>query len=297
MLVAFEHRAHLGLDHVGCVEVGETCGLLHDLDHREVRDPVAVRQAPAAEQRLPDRPRRSRNSATRRDLPDAGGPEDGEQADTSDRPRPRRTPAAGARADARAPPSASRAAAGAAGRAFGHRDQPEGRDEFGLALQLERLRRARPPRRRGRAACVPTPIRTSPGAAACSRRAATFTASPVTSAWPAAGSPATTSPVFTPIRRRERDALVAFELLVEPAQRLAHLGGRADRAQGIVLVHTRDPEHRHDGVADELLDGAAVALDRSPSSPRSSGPSPGGAPRGRASRRAPSSRSRRRTRP
>ena len=36
--------------------------------------------------------------------------------------------------------------------------------------------------------------------AACSSRAATFTASPVTSRWPAVGSPAITPPVFTPIR-------------------------------------------------------------------------------------------------
>ena len=62
--------------------------------------------------------------------------------------------------------------------------------------------------------------------------------------------------------RRKGDALVSFELLVEPAENLAHLGGRAGRAKGIVLVHTRDPEHRHDGVADELLDGSAVAFDR-----------------------------------
>ena len=41
-------------------------------------------------------------------------------------------------------------------------------------------------------------MRTVPGSAACSRRAATFTASPVTSVSP--WSPATTSPVFTPIR-------------------------------------------------------------------------------------------------
>ena len=47
-------------------------------------------------------------------------------------------------------------------------------------------------------------MRTSPGLAACSRRAATFTASPVTSVWPVAGSPATTSPVLIPVRVRMR---------------------------------------------------------------------------------------------
>ncbi len=45
--------------------------------------------------------------------------------------------------------------------------------------------------------CVSCPIKISPGSAFCSSRAATLTASPVTSASP---SPATTSPVLTPIR-------------------------------------------------------------------------------------------------
>ena len=36
--------------------------------------------------------------------------------------------------------------------------------------------------------------------AACSRRAATLTVSPVTSRWPVVGSPATTSPLLTPVR-------------------------------------------------------------------------------------------------
>jgi hypothetical protein len=44
---------------------------------------------------------------------------------------------------------------------------------------------------------VDSPSSVSPGAAACSSRAATLTASPVASA---SGSPATTSPVLTPIR-------------------------------------------------------------------------------------------------
>ena len=48
-------------------------------------------------------------------------------------------------------------------------------------------------------ACVASPISTSPGAAACSKRAATFTASPVASR---SDVPVTTSPVFTPIRPR-----------------------------------------------------------------------------------------------
>ena len=41
----------------------------------------------------------------------------------------------------------------------------------------------------------------------------------------------------------------------------AHLRGGPNRAQGVVLVRDRDPEHGHHRVADELLDRAAVALD------------------------------------
>ena len=44
-------------------------------------------------------------------------------------------------------------------------------------------------------------------------------------------------------------------------QRVAHLDRRTTRPQCIVLVRLRDAEHRHHGVADELLDGAAVSLD------------------------------------
>src|SRR5262245_897416 len=47
---------------------------------------------------------------------------------------------------------------------------------------------------------VTAPIRISPGSAACSRRAATLTVSPVTNDWPDEGSPAMTSPVLTPVR-------------------------------------------------------------------------------------------------
>ena len=50
------------------------------------------------------------------------------------------------------------------------------------------------------------------------------------------------------------------ELLSEPGQPLADLGHRAHRTQRIVLVGDRDPEHRHRGVSDELLDRAAVPL-------------------------------------
>ena len=77
-------------------------------------------------------------------------------------------------------------------------------------------------------ACVASPINTSPGAAACSNRAATFTASPVTRR---SAVPVTTSPVFTPIRPR----------IPERRQRVAHLHRRPASPQRIVLVRRGTP--------------------------------------------------------
>ena len=45
---------------------------------------------------------------------------------------------------------------------------------------------------------------------------------------------------------------------------VAELLGRANGAQGVVLANRRHAEDRHDGIADELLEGAAVPLDRRP---------------------------------
>ncbi len=97
--------------------------------------------------------------------------------------------------------------------------------------------------------------------AACSRRAAVLTASPVTRRWPLAASPATTSPVFTPVRLLRRTPNDALQLLVQAQQRFLHPHGRPHRSQRIVLVDGRQAEHRHDGVADVLLDGPAVRLE------------------------------------
>ena len=46
---------------------------------------------------------------------------------------------------------------------------------------------------------------------------------------------------------------------------VADLRRRAHGAHGIILVRLRDAEYRHHRVADELLDGTAVALERLPS--------------------------------
>jgi hypothetical protein len=52
--------------------------------------------------------------------------------------------------------------------------------------------------------------------------------------------------------------------LVEPVDGLDHVEGRPHRPLGVVLVGGGHPEHPHHGVADELLDRAAEALDLTP---------------------------------
>jgi hypothetical protein len=61
--------------------------------------------------------------------------------------------------------------------------------------------------------------------------------------------------------RREPDAMVAFEVVVRRLERLPHSVRRPNGSERVVLVELRDPEHRHHGVADELLDRPAVSFD------------------------------------
>jgi hypothetical protein len=65
---------------------------------------------------------------------------------------------------------------------------------------------------------VRSPMRTSPGAAACSSRAATFTASPTTTSWPPTAAPTTTSPVFTPVRSASRTPSAASSSAFSPSR-------------------------------------------------------------------------------
>ena len=97
--------------------------------------------------------------------------------------------------------------------------------------------------------CAASPMRISPGAAACCRRAATFTASPVAKV--ESVSSTTTSPASMPTRAsRPSVANVIQDPQAGP-----------DGAVGVVLVRDRDAECRHHGVAGELFDRAAVGLD------------------------------------
>ena len=58
----------------------------------------------------------------------------------------------------------------------------------------------------------------------------------------------------------ESPAEARLELVPDGVQALLHLDGGADGAQGVVLVGDRHPEERDHGIADELLDRAAVGL-------------------------------------
>ena len=60
----------------------------------------------------------------------------------------------------------------------------------------------------------------------------------------------------------DANAVVLLELGVQLNERSSHVDGGADGSERIVLVQRRQSEHGHDRVADELLDGAAVALER-----------------------------------
>ena len=60
--------------------------------------------------------------------------------------------------------------------------------------------------------------------------------------------------------RTQRDAVAGVQLPVEVGELRVRADGRPDRAQRVVLVQHRDPEHCEGGVAEELLHRAAVAL-------------------------------------
>ncbi len=103
-----------------------------------------------------------------------------------------------------------------------------------------------------------------PGRATLCRRAARLTMSPTTTKSCPGRSPnvlTTTSPVSMPTRISQRDVVVRGDLGVELVERVAHAQGGADRPMGILLLGCAHAEHGHHGVADELLDDAAVGLD------------------------------------
>ena len=99
---------------------------------------------------------------------------------------------------------------------------------------------------------------TVPGAAAPWIRDAVFTRSPATIPWPTAPTVTAASPVATAARACEVDA----GALAQGVHGVDELERHPHGPLGVVLLRDGRPPHGHDGVADELLDRAAVALDR-----------------------------------
>ena len=128
-----------------------------------------------------------------------------------------------------------------------HRTQQEGGHRLRLALERERLDRLDVDATRNKRERL-LPDSASPGCAACCRRAATLTASPVARR---SSVPVTTSPVATPMRPSTASS--------GKASRISTAARQARRASSSCA--DRDPEHSHHRVADELLHRAAVALD------------------------------------
>ncbi len=108
-------------------------------------------------------------------------------------------------------------------------------------------------------AYVARPTSTSPGRAACSRRAATLTASPVASfSFVRAAADDHLTRVDTGAGH-DPDAVLARQVGVRRRSRsLAGLERGPRGTQCVVLVDGGNAEDGHDRVADELLDGAAV---------------------------------------
>ena len=246
-------RRELGAGRLGRVGLVQTRDLDERLGQGIERDALAVGEAPAAEdgRAIAELVEERRHEPRLADAPDA---EDREELARPDRSRSGRTRSAGARAPAPARPSARRDAA----RTRRHRastcDQAVRGHRSRSCPSGRAARRARRRPRRARARYVSSPSRISPECAACSRRAATFTASPVDHRRRRA--PATTSPVFTPIRQASVIPWSRSSSGSTPSSAVAHVAGGAHRAQRVVLMDLRHAEDGHDRVTDELLDGA-----------------------------------------
>ena len=244
-------------DHVE-VEVAD------DLDERPVGDPVAVGQAAALEHERVRRRAIAISSAASRDLPTPGSPtivttRQARSASDALELGQQRVELRGAPDERRVHPARD------AGRVRLDVEQAPGVDGLGLPLQLERRHRlggdgvADEPDRRvadedlaGRRRRL-EPLRDDDGVAGGERIALRGVAG-VDLARMDAGAHADPDP--------ERP----LQLVVQAGELAAELDGRAHGAKRVVLVHDRDPEDGEHGVADELLDRAAVALEHRPRS-------------------------------
>ena len=225
--------------------------LLHDFGDRPVADPFAVGETAAADDR---RVHAAEELLRESRLADARGAEDREEVaravagDAGERPL-----------EQLALPLAadhSRAVTTAGG-LVPHRDQPVGGEELGLALRLDRRRRF------GLDAVTNQPV----GLLAEQHLARLGRlleprgdVDRVAGRQPLLGAGDHFAGVDAHPQLEPR-AVAGLELVVQLAEPVSELGGRAHGAQSVVLVHGRHAEDGHHGVADELLDGAAVPLD------------------------------------
>ena len=100
---------------------------------------------------------------------------------------------------------------------------------------------------------VASPTRTVDGGATLWSRLAVLTMSPATIPWSVAPRVTAASPVRIPTRTSMPGA--------QAPHGADEVEARPDRPLGVVLVGDRGAPQGHDRVADELLDGAAVAAD------------------------------------
>ena len=242
VLVPVEHRADLRLDDLGEVEVGQARGLLDRLDHREVRDALAVRQAPAAEH-LGSVAGRRQELLDQSGLPHARGPEEREELTrvvafrgVERLPQLRERPFAAhhRRVQATRNRGGDLADAGQAPRGY----------PLGLALQLEGLDRigidrvAQEPVRRltqEHLARLRVLLQAGGGDVHGIARHERV---------PAAGIARDDLARVHADAHLDRHAAVALELLVQRRERVAHVRRGARRPERVVLVQHRDPEHR-----------------------------------------------------
>ena len=105
-------------------------------------------------------------------------------------------------------------------------------------------------------------ISSSPGVAACSRRARHVHRVTRDERLPSAGLAGDDFARVDADPTDEGRAVVALELLVEESERFPHVARGANGPEGVVLVGGGDAEDGHHRIADELLHGAAMAFDR-----------------------------------
>ena len=87
------------------------------------------------------------------------------------------------------------------------------------------------------------------------------TGGPSRTCWPLSAAPNVTSPRRDAGPDDQPDAVARLQLVVERGQGALRFRRGLERPQRVVLVPERQPEHRDDRVADDLLDRAAMRLE------------------------------------